>query len=55
MPKKPKGKKGSEGGGAGSGGKGVDDAKEKLSEVDKEWFQIQIKALEEKLQGRKEG
>ena len=30
----------------------AEEAKEKLTEVDKEWFNIQIRALEEKLQRR---
>ncbi len=33
---------------------GGEDAKEKMSEVDKEWYQIQIKTLEEKLARRME-
>ena len=44
--KKGKGKKGKEGEEEG------DELKEKLLEVDKEWFQIQIKSLEEKLDRR---
>lgn len=51
MAKKTKnGKKGSD---DGVGGKGSDE-KEKISEVEKEWFQIQLKALEEKLQKKTE-
>ena len=42
-----KGKKGGAGGGGGQGEEAV--AGEKMSEVDKEWFGIQIKSLEEKL------
>ena len=36
------------------GGKGYDESREKVSEVEKEWFQIQLKALEEKLQKKTE-
>ena len=47
-----KGKKGGAGGGPGEG----EEAKqgEKISEVDKEWFGIQMKSLEEKLDRRNE-
>ena len=52
MAKKTKnGKKGSD---DAPGGKGYDESKEKISEVEKEWFQIQLKALEEKLQKKTE-
>ena len=47
-----KGKKGGAGGGGGQGEEAV--AGEKMSEVDKEWFGIQIKSLEEKLDRRNE-
>jgi hypothetical protein len=33
---------------------GGEETKEKISEVDKEWFQIQIKSLDEKLARRME-
>ncbi len=46
MAKKPKSRRGE--GDQVSG----EEAKEKVTEVDREWFQIQIKALEEKLQRR---
>ena len=45
-------KDGPTGSGRGGGLGGAEEAKERLTEVDKEWFQIQIKALEEKLQRR---
>ena len=47
-----KGKKGGAGGGGGQGEEAV--AGEKMNEVDKEWFGIQIKSLEEKLDRRNE-
>ena len=48
-------KKGKKGGAGGSGGQGEEAvAGEKMSEVDKEWFGIQIKSLEEKLDRRNE-
>ena len=47
-----KGKKGGAGGGGGGGEEAV--AGEKMNEVDKEWFGIQIKSLEEKLDRRNE-
>ena len=50
MVKKTKSKRG----GAEGGKNGVDEPKEKISEVDKEWFQIQIKSLEDKLLRRNE-
>ena len=49
MSKKTKSKKGQS-----EFGKGGEELKEKMTEVDKEWFQIQIKSLEEKLQRRNE-
>ena len=48
-------KKGKKGGAGGSGGQGEEVvAGEKMNEVDKEWFGIQIKSLEEKLDRRNE-
>ena len=47
MVRKTKGKKG-------AGDKGQEDLKEKVSEVDREWWEIQIKSLKEKLQRRNE-
>ena len=48
MAKKGKGKKGSQ------GEQKTEEQKDKLLEVDKEWFQIQIRSLEEKLERRNE-
>lgn len=54
MTKRTKGKKPGElGTGRGGGGAG-EEGREKLTEVDKEWFQIQIRSLEDKLQRRNE-
>ena len=47
MVRKTKGKKG-------AGDKGQEDLKEKVSEVDRDWWEIQIKSLKEKLQRRSE-
>ena len=49
MVKKAKGKKSSV-----EGSKNEESQREKITEVDKEWFQIQIKSLEEKLERRNE-
>jgi hypothetical protein len=40
-----KGKKGVGDHGGGRGGVGIDEGREKLTEVDKEWFQIQVGLL----------
>jgi hypothetical protein len=40
------------GGTGGVGGGGGEEVKERMTEVDKEWYQIQIKSLEERLQRR---
>lgn len=45
MAKKPKSKKGA--GGPAESGKGGEEAKEKITEVDKEWFQIQVDSFDQ--------
>jgi hypothetical protein len=49
-PKKAASKRGKKGGGDAKN----EEQKDKLLEVDKEWFQIQIRSLEEKLERRNE-